>query len=241
MVRAGAWMLGVFAVLAGVAAGQNTNSTSPDGTPAAGAKVDLSSPKSALTSLYTAMRNGDVMAAKSCMHFADARQAELFELNFVQMWGPLRLMRAMEAKFGEAGKKPFANAALEKPVDHVLDRLKTIEFEVQGNQARLSEKKAEVNPSAENELTGIVLIKEGEQWKVMAGTLSDLASDMPADQVQTMRILAHAVEVACAQTITQLERGQFATPQQAYADYQARVQAATHAAAEASAATRPRG
>jgi hypothetical protein len=164
------------------------------------------------------------------MHFSDAKQAELFEVNFVQTWGPMKLMRAMEGKFGEAGRRPFANVVLEKPVERILERLKTVEFEVEGTTAKVSEKKAEVNPSAESELTGIVMTREDGKWLVMAGTFSDMASDLPETQLAMMRALKGAVETSCAGTLARLERGELPTAEAAYADYQARLQAATKAA-----------
>jgi hypothetical protein len=221
--------LGAIGMLALAAWAQTTAPSAGGG--AAGDGIDLSSPRATLITLYTAMRNGDAATARACMHFADPKQAELFDLNFTQMYGPMRLLRAMEAQFGEAGKKPFANAALERPVDRTLERLKTAEFDIQGDKAKASEKKSAVNPSAENELTGVQLLKENDGWKVVAGTLSDLASDLPDNQQRLMRVLKAAVDTACGETIARMHRGELATPAAAYADYQARIQSATQAAA----------
>lgn len=226
----------VFGVMGLLTAAAWAQSTAPAGRGpgggggGGGGAVDLSSPRESLVSLYTAMHRGDLAAARACMHFADARQAELFDVNFVQTWGPMKLMRAMEAKFGEAGRRPFANAVLEKPVQRLLERLKTVEFEMDGATASVSEKKAQVNPSAESELTGIALVREEGSWRVVAGTFSDMASDLPDAQLLLMRALKGAVESACAATLTRLERGELPTAEAAYADYQARLQAATRAA-----------
>ena len=189
-------------------------------------RLDLSSPGAALANLYDAMAAGDLEKARACMHFSDPRQVEIFEVTFIQTWGPMKLMRAMEAKFGEAGKKPFANVAIEKSLDTTREHLKSAEFDIDGTTARVSEKKAAVNPSAENELTGIQLKQEQGNWKVVATTLGDFASDMPAPQLEMMRGLKTAVETATTQTIARLQRGDFTTPQQAYADYQAHVREA---------------
>jgi hypothetical protein len=217
-----------------LAGGAIAAQTQPAGTAPA---VDLSSPKAALGSLYDAMAAGDLETARACMHFTEPRQAEIFDVTFIQTWGPMKLMRALEAKFGEAGKKPFANVAMEKSLDATREHLKTAEFDIEGTTAHVAEKKAAVNPSAENELTGIQLRQDAGKWKVVAGTLADFASDIQPAQMEMMRNLKTAVETATAQTIARLERGEFTSAEQAYADYQAHVREATRRVAT----TRGRG
>jgi hypothetical protein len=203
-------------VLAALAPAQTTSAPS--------SKPDLSSPRLALTSLYTAMRNGDIAAAGECMLFQDQRHAETFELSLAQVWGPMRLMRAMETRFGqEAGRKPFANASLQKSVDDLLEKVKHVEFQIDGATATVSENKAAINPSAENELTGITLQRTGNSWKIVAATFSDASSDVPPAQLDMMRSMRTALERACDGTLARLARGDFKTADQAYADYQARL------------------
>jgi hypothetical protein len=210
--------------------------TAPAG--AAHARPDLSSPKATLTTLYTALRAGDIAAAKACMLFADARQAELLDLSLTQVWGPLKLMHAMEARFGEPGRRPFANATQEKAADALLERIRQADVTVTGDTAAVAQKKAAVNPSAENELTGVTLKKDDGGWKVVAATFSDAASDVPASQLQMMRRLHEASLAASATTLDRLARGEFATADEAFAAYQARLQQG--AAAAGAAATQPK-
>jgi hypothetical protein len=212
----------VTAVLAMGFMGQTQ--VSPGTAPATGAAApDRSSPKAALVSLYEAMKAGDVARAKACLAFADARQGEIFEMSFAQVWLPLKLMHVMEEKFGEAGRKPFANAKETKVVESALDRVGKVEFVETGDAAAVVDRKAEVNPSAESELTGIRFKKEGGVWLVVAGTFSDLASDMPAEQVERLRGLSAAVKRAVEGTADRVARGEFSTAEEAYADYQGRL------------------
>src|SRR5215218_8115380 len=136
---------------------------------------DLSSPKAAILSLYSALRAGDLPAAKRCFHFADARQAETFELTATPLWGPLRLMHALHAKFGESADKLFSASSLEKTVDKAVDDLNRAEIAVNGDKAVIAEKKAAIDPAAETEVTGITLKKENEQWLIVAATFPDIS------------------------------------------------------------------
>ena len=196
--------------------------------------VDLSSPKAALTAAYTALKNGDIAAAKNCMDFKDPRQAELFDILYSQMYRPMKLMHLMEARFGPAGRIPFANAPLEKSIDDLLEKLKTTEIQVNGETAMVVDKKAAVNPNAENELTGITFKKQGEQWKIVASTFTDSAgggtAELPPDELRLMRALRDVLVAACEATEARLAQGDFNTAEQAYSDYQTRLVQGTRAA-----------
>src|ERR1051326_1804046 len=132
---------------------------------------DLPSPQAALTRVYESLRAGDLASAKACLIFSDAAQEELFDLTYTPTYAPLKLMRALEARFGAAGKKPFASEPLEKSLDALIQKVKTADIDVQGDKAIVVNKKAQVNPNAENELSGIAFKKEQGQWTVIAGTL----------------------------------------------------------------------
>ena len=206
------------------------------------AKADLSSPKAALASacLMQAPEGGrrSGKMRKICFLFKDSGEAELFDLAYTQLYRPLGLMHAMEAKFGPAGRKPFANAALEKGMEDLLEKIKTAEITVDGagTSASVADKKAAVNPSAESELTGIAFKKDGNDWKIVAATFFEStggAGAMPPAELKFMRTLRDQIAAACDATTARLAKGDFKTAEEAYADYAARTQAALQAAAVA--------
>ncbi|HVT80059.1 MAG TPA: hypothetical protein VHM90_05325 [Phycisphaerae bacterium] len=219
---------GLAMMLAGIALAQTAPSPKPD----------LSSPKAALVSAYTALKAGDIPAAKSCLAFKDASEAELFDITYTQLYGPLKLMHAMQVRFGEAGRKPFSNAGLEKGLDDLLGKIKSAEITVDptGNAASVADRKAAVNPSAESELTGLSFRKEGADWRIVAATFFESAGGagaMPPAELKFMRTLRSQVAAACEATAARLARGDFKTAEEAYADYAARTQAGLQAAAAA--------
>ena len=222
------WAL--LAIAAGIAAAQST-ATTP-------AKPDLSSPKAALGTACAALKSGDIPAAKACFVFKDATEADLFDITYIPLYAPLKLMHAMEGKFGEAGRQPFANAAFEKGMDELLEKIKTAEITIDasGAAASISDKKAAVNPSAESELTGISFRKEGDHWRIVAATFFEStgsAGALPAAEMRFMRTLSQQVAAACDATSARLAKGDFKTAEEAYADYAARTQTAMQAAASA--------
>src|ERR1700744_993333 len=87
--------LGGFAVGA-IAPAAPATATAPSPGPAA----DLSSPRASLVSVYAAMRAGDVAGVMNCLQFAEPEEREVFEVNLSQVAAPLRLLHAMEGKFG---------------------------------------------------------------------------------------------------------------------------------------------
>jgi hypothetical protein len=226
---------GVLAVLiaAAMAAGGAgyVAAAAPASAPQTLPAVDMSSPKATLASVYAAMRRGDVEGIKQCLIFEGPQEAELFEIELTRIWGPLKLMRALQAKFGDAAKKPFGGAALEQQLDEQLARLEKVEITIAGDTATLGEKKAAVNPDAENELTGVTLKKQDGKWRVVAESFSDIGSDVKPEQLQMMRALRAGVVQACTKTAARLEAGEFKSVDEAYAAYQAAVQQATRAAA----------
>jgi hypothetical protein len=193
--------------------------------------LDLSSPKSAVLSLYAALRAGDVATAKRCFHFADAQQAETFELNATPLWAPLRLMHALQGRFGESANKLFSSASLEKVVDKAVDDLNRAEISINGDQAVIAEKKSAVDPAAETEVTGITLKKENDQWLVVAATFPDISAEIPPAQLPVMRTMRDAVNAASQSVLERLSKGEFKTSEEAYAAYQSQVQQAVKAAA----------
>ncbi len=147
------------------------------------AAVDLSSPRATLETIYNAMRAGDVATVKACLIFEDADAGEVFDCSATQVCVPLRLMHAMEKLFGApAADKPFDLSA-EKSIDQALERIKSVEIAVNGETAVVTEKKGDVNPNAETELTGVTLQHADGKWKVVASTFPDSGGDVSPKQL----------------------------------------------------------
>lgn len=193
--------------------------------------ADLSSPRSALLTVYSAMRAGDIETVKSCLIFEDAAAADVFDANVAQVCAPLRLMHAMEGRFGEAAKKPF-DASVVKSIDAAIERVKRAEIAVTGETAVVAEKKAAVNPDAETELSGVTLKKIGGKWKVVASTFPESGGEVSRKQLALMRSLRDAVVAACQTTVVRVERGDFGSADEAYAAYQALLQPSASEAAK---------
>jgi ribosomal protein S20 len=187
---------------------------------------DLSNPKSAVLSVYAALRAGDLENAKRCFQFADAQQLETFELTATPLWGPLRLMHALRARFGDGAGKLFAAASLEKTVDKAVEDLKRAEVSIHGDKAVIAEKKAAIDPAAETEVTGITLKRQGEQWLIVPATFPDASAEIPPAQLPVMRSMRDAVKTACQGTLDRLAKGEFKTAEEAYAAYQSQLQQA---------------
>jgi hypothetical protein len=192
---------------------------------------DLSSPKSTLLSLYAALKAGDLPTAKRCFHFADAQQAETFELTATPLWRPLRLMHALHARFGDSADKLFSAASLEKTVDKAVADLNRAEITVNGDKAVVAEAKAAVDPAAETEVTGITLKKENDHWLVVAATFPDISAEIPPAQLPVMRTMRDAVNAACQTTLDRLAKGDFKSAAEAYTAYQSQVQQTVKSAA----------
>ena len=185
--------------------------------------VDLSSPRGTLMSVYTAMQAGDVRGVTACLEFAEPEEREVFEVNASQVAGPLRLLHAMEGKFGDAGKKPF-DGSMEKSISEMLARAKGAEISVNGETAVVSEKAAR-NPNAETELSGVTLKKNaGGEWKIVASTFPDSGGEVSPRQLALMKSMRDAVVSACDQTIARVERGEFHSAEEAFAAYQGLLQ-----------------
>ena len=73
-------------------------------------------------------------------------------------------MHALEARFGEAARKPFACASLEKNIDKALEDLGRAQITESGDTATIAEKKSATDPAAETEITGITLKHVGDRW-----------------------------------------------------------------------------
>jgi hypothetical protein len=183
-----------------------------------------------MLSLYGALRAGDLTTARRCFHFADARQAETFELTATPLWGPLRLMHALHARFGEKADKLFSAASLEKNVDKAVHDLDAADINIQGDKAVIAEPNAAVNPAAETEITGITLKKENDRWLVVASTFPDVSAEIPPAQLPVMRAMRDAVNTACTSTLERLAKNEFKTADEAYSAYQALVQQAVRSA-----------
>ena len=198
----------------------------PASNTATAAAVDMSSPKATLHTVYKAMRNGDIPTIRQCMIFEQAQEAELFDIELTRIWGPLKLMRALEAKFGEAAKKPFGGETLEKELDLMIARVEKVEITVNGETATLDEKKAEVNPDAETELTGVTLKKQEGKWKIVAESFSDMGSRVKPEELKAMRASRDAVATACEKTLVRVKAGEFKSVDEAFAAYQEALQEA---------------
>src|SRR5579884_1789945 len=170
--------------------------------------LDFSSPRATLLSAYRAMRAGNAEAVESCMIFTTPQHAEVFDLNMAQLCAPLRLMHAMEARFGPAARKPF-DTSIEKSIDVLLAHAASVEIsQDDDNTAVVGEKKAEINPNAETELTGITLKRDGpgKPWKIVASTFPDAGGQMSPRQLDLMRSLRDAIVNAADKTIDRLNR-----------------------------------
>jgi hypothetical protein len=183
-----------------------------------------------MLSLYAALRAGDLATARRCFHFADAKQAETFELTATPLWAPLRLMHALHARFGDSADKLFSAASLEKTVDKAVADLNRAEIAVTGDKAVVAEPKAAIDPAAETEVTGITLKKENDQWRVVAATFPDISAEIPSAQLPVMRTMRDAVNSACQSTLDRLAKGEFKTAEEAYAAYKSHVQQAVKSA-----------
>lgn len=205
--------------------------------PATAPAVDLSSPRAALTRLYESLKAGDISAAKQCLIFADDEQAESFDIAYTQLYAPLALVEKVEKRFGAGAGKAFGLSPVEKSLDALLEKTKSAEIRESGDTAAIADH-ANVNPSEETELTGITFKKEtgrggAGQWKVVAGTFMSAGGEIPQNQRKFMRALRDGTAAAVAQTSARLARGDFQNAQQAYADYESRLQQATRGAATA--------
>jgi hypothetical protein len=168
----------------------------------------------------------------NCLQFAEPEEREVFEVNVGQVAGPLRLLHAMEGKFGDAGTKAF-DLSVEKSIDDVMGRVKTAEISVNGETAVVQEKKAQLNPNAETELSGVTLKRDGSgQWKIVASTFPDSGGEVSPGQLALMKSMRDAVVSACDQTILRMERGEFHSADEASAAYQALLQPSAREAAK---------
>jgi hypothetical protein len=210
--------IGWAAMMATVARGQAT-------TPAASAP-DRSSPRAALVSLYSALRAGDVPAATSTLLFTDAREQERATINLTTQWAPLALMHAMEKRFGEAARRAFSNASLVKTADEALEKIRVADITINGDTATVGEKKAAVDPNAETEVTGVKLKKVGDQWKIVAATFQDVASEVPANQLAMLKALGEATAAATSAVKKQVDAGEFSSADDAYKAYRVMLQSA---------------
>lgn len=196
--------------------------------------ADLSTPKATLLSLYQSLKAGDIPAARTCLVFSSREEAQSFDITYTPLYGPLALIHALQVRFGPDAGKPFGLAPLEKSLDDLLAKARTADITITGDTAAVADS-ADVNPSAETELTDITFKKENAptpQWKVTASTFMTAAGENPPHQQKFMRALRDATANAVRETSARLARGDFKTPEEAFADYQSRLQQATQAAAK---------
>ena len=215
-------------LLLAAAAGQ----TQPASRPAAPA-LDLSTPRSALVSLCASLKSGDIAAARNCLSFSSEDQAQSFDISYTQLYAPLALVHAVQARFGPEGGKPFGVAPLEKSLDDLLARAQAADIQITGDTAAVVDH-SDINPSAETELTGITFKKQAGAngaWKVTASTFMTAAGQTPAAQKKFMLALRDATAVAVRATSARLANGEFKTPEEAFADYKSRLDEAAKAAA----------
>ncbi|GEM_PF-5745891 len=216
--------------LAGMLYAQTTASTA-----SAPVAPNMSSPKATLLSIYASMRNGDVSSIQQCMIFEDADEAEMFNISLTKEWAPVKVMRAMQAKYGDGALALFGGTAIERQIDDAVTHLDKIEITINGDVATLSDKKAAVNPNAETELDGVTLKKIENHWKVMAGTFSDIGSAVKPEQVKMLRATRDATAKACDDIVTRVNAGEFPTLEKAWSAYQAHLAEAIRTATQ----TRP--
>ncbi len=191
--------------------------------PATRPALDLSSPRSTLLAIYASMRAGDIHSVKSCLIFEDPAAADVFEANAAQVCAPLRLMHAMEKRFGDAARKPF-DLSVEKSIDEAIARVKRADIQETGDTAVVAERKAAVNPDAETELGGVTLKKANGEWKVVASTFPESGGDVSPKELALMHSLRDALVTAVETTVARIERGDFRSADDAYGAYQALLQ-----------------
>jgi hypothetical protein len=204
-------------------------STTLQAPPATTPAVDLSTPRATLLSVYGAMRAGDAAGVKACLVFDDTEVGEVFNVNVEQVCAPLRLMHAMEGKFGEAGRKPF-DTSVEKSIDEMLVRAGKVDIREEGDTAVVGEK-AKVNPNAETELSGVMLKRDaGGKWRIEASTFPESGGEVSPEQLKLMKSMRDATVSAYDETMARLERGDFHSADEAYAAYQKLLHSTARAA-----------
>ena len=164
------------------------------------------------------------------MVFADAAQAENFDITMTQLWAPLSMMHAMEGRFGADVRKLFSAASLERTADQAVEEINRAEIAVNGDAAVVSDRKSSIDPTAETVVNGITLKKVNDQWRIEAASFPESSGEIPAAQLPMMRALKTAVANACQSTLARLAKGDFKTADEAYAAYQAILQQGTHPA-----------
>lgn len=192
---------------------------------------EVGSPRFAITSLYSALSNGNIPQAEDLLYFTDAREQERAHINLTNLYAPLWLMHAMENRFGPGAQKLFSQASLVTSADETLRHLADAQITETNDTAVIGEKRAATDPNAENETTGIRLKRVGSRWKVVAASFQDIAAEIPASQLDSLRALAQATRKSVDTVRQQLEAGKYASAAEAYKDYQDRL--------AASARTRP--
>jgi hypothetical protein len=164
------------------------------------------------------------------MLFASPAQAEAFEITNTHLWGPLALMHAMQARFGDSAKQLFSAASLEKTADQAAEEVNRCSVEINGDSASLSDKKASVDPARETQVSGITLKKQGEQWKVVASSFPEMPGEIPPRQLPMMRAMANGVITASQAIAARIAKGEFKTADEAYQAYQVVLQQASRPA-----------
>jgi hypothetical protein len=97
---------------------------------------------------------------------------------------------------------------------------------INGDTATVGEKKAAVDPNAETEVTGVKLKKVGDQWKIVAATFQDVASEVPANQLAMLKALGEATAAATSAVKKQVDAGEFSSADDAYKAYRVMLQSA---------------
>ena len=196
------------------------------------AAPDLTTPKATLLSLYHLLGAGDIASARGCLSFASDDQVQSFDIAYTQLYAPLALVHALQARFGPDAGKPFGLAPLEKSLAGLIAKAQSADIQITNDTAAVVDHSG-VDPSAENELTGITFERRnGPQpvWKVTAATFMTAAGQTPPAQKKFMLALRDATASAVRETSARLTHGDFKTPEEAFADYKFRLDQATKAA-----------
>jgi hypothetical protein len=197
---------------------------------AAAAAPDLSSPKAAARSLFTAVSAGDRDGIRAALYADNGAQAELADAMADFITANKRLGDVAKARYGKAGD-PLGRGMLD-PSD--LSRLDAAAVKRSGDAATVQV------PGQPRPMT---FRRQGEQWKLV---ITDFGGAQPQNIVRQTRLVARMAE-AVDESAQEIESGKYPTPDAAAVAIQSKLHGvllafahpATTRAATTRAATQP--
>lgn len=188
---------------------------------------DRSEPRKTLATLYASMRAGDVEQIIACFAFKDAEQQDVATALLTQRWSGRQVLAVAVGKFGEEARKAFGTEAQDRELAEAAARVARVAITVDGDRAVVGKK---VNPNEETELTGVILQKVGNDWKIAAETFNDIAAPVRPRELALMKALAQATRATTEQMVAQIRAGMYQSAQQAADAYTAHLQEAARKA-----------